>query len=422
MNNDSVQYLNQRQVHLFNELLNYLKAKSPFYKSRLASSKNSISSVKDLAQFPITTKEDIQLYYKELLCVSKSAVLEYTATSGTLGKPITIPLTKADLNRLALNEQNSFQLMDLNSNDIVQLMLTLDKQFMAGMAYYLGAQALGATVIRTGPGIIAQQFEAINNYGSTCIVAVPSFLLQLIKYAQQFSIDLTSLPVKKILCIGEPIRNADFSLNEIGTRIRSAWDVELYSTYACTEMQTAFTECKHACGGHLQSDLLFLEVLNENGEHVNDGELGEIVITTFGVEAFPLLRYQTGDLAHYYSAKCACGRVEPRLGPIVGRQKQMIKYKGTTLYPQTIVDAIHKIKQVSNYIIEVSKNDLQQDELILHLSLMNPADQDEVNKLLQEALKVKPIIKLSTADDLKARQLPEHSRKAIKFVDNRKMR
>ena len=102
--------------------------------------------------------------------------------------------------------------------------------------------------------------------------------------------------LKKLICIGENIRQADFSLNVLGKKITETWNIKLFSTYASTEMQTAFTECEAGRGGHQQPDLVIVELLNETDQPVKAGEAGEVTITTLGVEGMPLLRYKTGDL------------------------------------------------------------------------------------------------------------------------------
>ena len=125
---------------------------------------------------------------------------------------------------------------------------------------------------------------------------MPSFILKLIAYADEHKIDINSSSVKKAICIGENIRNADFSLNMLGKKITGSWNIKLFSTYASTEMQTAFTECVLGKGGHLQPDLLIVELLDESNQPVKAGEPGEVTITTLGVEGMPLLRYKTGDI------------------------------------------------------------------------------------------------------------------------------
>ena len=173
-----------------------------------------------------------------------------------------------------------YVLADLR-HDIYQLMLTLDRQFMAGMAYYSGIRKMGAGIIRLGPGVPAFQWETILRLKPTAIVAVPSFILKLIQFAKEHHIDINSSSVKKAICIGENIRNTDFSLNILGKRITEAWNIQLFSTYASTEMQTAFTECEAGKGGHLQPEFLIVELLDENNQPVAPGEPGEVTITTW---------------------------------------------------------------------------------------------------------------------------------------------
>src|SRR5690606_3508412 len=117
-----------------------------------------------------------------------------------------------------------------------------------------------------------------------------------------------------------------FNLNVLGKKITEYWNIQLYSTYASTEMQTAFTECHAGKGGHQQPDLIILEILDESGNQLPEGVYGEVTITTLGIEAMPLLRYRTGDIACYYQEPCRCGRHSKRLSPVIGRKQQMIKF------------------------------------------------------------------------------------------------
>ena len=114
------------------------------------------------------------------------------------------------------------------------------------------------------------------------------------------------------------IRNTDFGYNILGKKIIEAWDIQLYSTYASTEMQTAFTECTEGHGGHLQPDLLIVELLNDDNQPVLPNVPGEVTITTLGVEGMPLLRYKTGDICMYHIEPCTCGRTSLRLSPVIG--------------------------------------------------------------------------------------------------------
>jgi phenylacetate-CoA ligase len=415
-----------QQAHQYNalkELLAYIKGHSAFYKKLLQHTDiNSIKTIEDLQLIPTTSKADMQAHNWDFLCVPKEEIKEYTATSGTMGRPVTIALTENDLQRLSYNEHQSFLCADGGPQDIYQLMLTLDRQFMAGMAYYSGIRRLGAALARTGPGLPAMQWETIMRLQVNSIVAVPSFILKMIEWAMEHNIALEASPVKKIICIGESLRNADLELNALGKKIYDQWPVQLYSTYASTEMQTAFTECNAGRGGHEQPDLIIAEILDEEGKPVAPGEYGEVVITTLGIEGMPLLRYRTGDICTFHETSCNCGRMSRRLSPVLGRKQQMIKYKGTTLYPPALFDILNDISFLSEYVVEVFTNALGMDEIKLHLHTPLPVDDCEMKlkPLLQSRLRVVPLLHFHSAAEMQQMQFPANSRKQVKFIDNRK--
>lgn len=414
----------QMQEQKLKELLVYLSQNSPFYKElfeKHSISINDINTIADLSLIPTTTKDDLQQRNNDFLCVPAEKIIEYTSTSGTLGSPVTIALTENDLQRLAFNEYSSFKCANGSSDDTYQLMLTLDRQFMAGIAYYSGIRKLGAGIIRLGPGVPSLQWETIKRLKPTAIVAVPSFILKLIQYAKDTGINIHETSVKKAICIGENIRNTDFSLNILGKKITEAWDIKLYSTYASTEMQTAFTECGEGRGGHYQPELVIVELLDENNEQVAPGIPGEVTITTLGVEGMPLLRYKTGDICMYYDEPCACGRTSLRLSSIMGRKKQMIKFKGTTLYPPALFDLLNEREEILDFVIEVFSNDIGLDQVLMYIV---PSEESEecdhrIRAYLQARLRVSPVIKYVSAEVLQKMQFSEASRKAIKFIDRR---
>ncbi|MBS1524665.1 MAG: AMP-binding protein [Bacteroidetes bacterium] len=413
-----------RQEAGLRELIQYVSVNSPFYKQlfkRHAIDPAGIRTVEDLKKIPVTEKDDLQKRESDFLCVPVSKIAEYTSTSGTLGSPVTIALTAKDLERLAYNEYGSFTCADGSKDDIYQLMLTLDRQFMAGIAYYSGIRKIGAGIIRLGPGVPALQWETIQRLKPTAIVAVPSFILKLIAFARQNGIDINSTSVKKAVCIGENIRNTDFSLNILGRKITEAWDIKLYSTYASTEMQTAFTECGQGKGGHYQPELVIVELLDENNEQVGPNTPGEVTITTLGVEGMPLLRYKTGDICMYDDAPCACGRTTLRLTSLMGRKKQMIKFKGTTLYPPALFDLLNEREEIVDFVVEVYSDEIGLDQVLLYII---PADNTEecdhsIRAYLQARLRVSPQIKYVTPEEIHKLQFNEASRKVVKFIDRR---
>jgi phenylacetate-CoA ligase len=414
----------QMQEQKLQELLQYISQHSPFYRELFAKHQINVKAIKtisDLALIPPTYKEDLQLRNNDFLCVPAEKVVEYTSTSGTLGSPVTIALTENDLNRLAYNEFNSFSCADGSKEDIYQLMLTLDRQFMAGIAYYSGIRKLGAGIIRLGPGVPTLQWETIQRLKPTAIVAVPSFILKLINFAKEAGIDINNTSVKKAICIGENIRNTDFTLNILGKKITESWNIKLYSTYASTEMQTAFTECGEGKGGHYQPELVIVELLDENNQPVKPYTPGEVTITTLGVEGMPLLRYKTGDICMYFDEPCTCGRTSLRLSSILGRKKQMIKFKGTTLYPPSLFDLLNEREEILDFVVEVYSNEIGLDQVLLYLV---PAENSEecdhrIRAYLQARLRVSPHIKYITSEEIQKMQFNDATRKPIKFIDRR---
>ncbi|MGZ3863748.1 MAG: phenylacetate--CoA ligase family protein [Bacteroidia bacterium] len=412
------------QLEKLRELIDYVSVNSIFYKKLLSqhSASSSVRSLSDLSKIPFTTKEDIEKQNEDFFCVERKRIIDYVTTSGTLGKPITIALTDNDLKRLAQNEKTSFEITGGTENDVYQLMTTIDRRFMAGLAYFLGARELGAGIIRVGNGIPELQWDTINRIKPTAIICVPSFILKLISYARENNIDFKNSSITKAICIGEPIRSEDFSFNTLGRKIKELWDIELFSTYASSEMGAAFTECEAGKGGHLQPDLLIAELIDEEGNPAKENEPGELVITTLGIEGTPLLRFKTGDICKMHYEKCSCGRTSPRISPIIGRKKQMIKFKGTTLFPNAFFEVLDSVKEVQNYQIEVFTNEIGTDELLARVFCQSPSEklEKDIKDHFRAKLRVAPSVIFETEEKLREVVFPEISRKPVRFVDKRK--
>lgn len=293
----SAEEIKALQERLLREDIAYLAANSPYYKRVFASydiNPADIQTIDDLQRLPFTEKKDLQLYNDDFLCCPKERIVDYITTSGTLGDPVTFGCSDKDLERLAFNEKKSFACAGLRPGNILQLMTTMDKRFMAGLAYFLGIRALGASIIRVGNGIPELQWDTIRRLKPDTIMCVPSFILHLIDYAERHGINYRESSIRRIIGIGEGLREQDFSLNLLGRRIKEKWDVELFATYSSTEMGATFSECPYGQGGHVHPELIIVEIVGEDGMPVPDGEVGEIVVTTLGVEAMPLLRFRTG--------------------------------------------------------------------------------------------------------------------------------
>ena len=408
------------------EVLAYVNEHSAFYKRLFKEHNINVSAIKtlsDLTKLPTTCKDDLQRDNDAFRCVPKSAIVDYASTSGTLGTPVTFGLTDNDLNRLAYNEAISLACAGIKKGDVVQLMTTIDRRFMAGLAYFLGVRQLGASIVRVGAGIPELQWDSIRLYEPTYLIAVPSFLLKMIAYAEKNRIDYEASSVKGVVCIGESLRNQDFSNTLLAEKIAEKWrGIKLYSTYASTEMSTTFTECEYQQGGHHHPELIITEVLDDAGNRVGENESGELTITTLGVEAMPLVRFRTGDIVTMHTETCACGRNTARVSPVLGRKQQMIKYKGTTLYPPVLMDLLTNFEEIENYIIEISTNSILTDEILIRIGTRTPTEalKERISNHFRAKIRVVPKIEFCDIAVLEQQIYPLGSRKPMKFVDKRK--
>jgi phenylacetate-CoA ligase len=405
--------------------LQYLRINSRFYQELFRIHSIDVDKIKtldDLKLIPVTRKEDLQNNTSDFICVKQNKIIDYLTTSGTSGDPVTYIMTENDLKRLAYNEYLGFRCADCTKNEVFQLMTTIDRRFMAGMAYFLGSRRLKSGMIRVGNGIPEMQWDTINRFSPTVLIAVPSFLVNIIDYAENNGIDYHSSSITKAVCIGDALRNTDFSFNTLGRKIHERWpEMKLYSTYASTEMAASFTECSYGVGGHHHPELLIVELLDDNDLPVSEGAPGELTVTTLGVEGMPLLRFKTGDICSGHYEPCKCGRNTMRVGPVIGRKNQMIKYKGTTLYPPAFYDILENIDGVRNYVVELSTNSMGVDEIRILIGSENKSESFEkvIKDHFRAKLRVAPAVSFESPEYINKMQFPSMSRKPIKLIDKR---
>ena len=424
---ESPERIKEFQEKLLRKHLVYLSENSPYYRRLFDSYGIRIDKIKhleDLVRIPFTEKKDLQLYNDDFCCVPRKKIIDYITTSGTLGDPVLFGCTEKDLQRLAFNEKKSFECAGLTDDSVLQLMTTLDKRFMAGMAYFLGLREMGAGVIRVGNGIPELQWDTIRRFHPDAIMCVPSFILKLIEYAEVHDIDYHNSSIRRIIGIGEGLRDQNFELNLLGRQIHDKWpEVQLFATYSSTEMGATFSECEYGMGGHVHPELIIVEIIGDDGMPVADGQPGEVVVTTLGVEGMPLLRFRTGDIACKHVEQCRCGRWSYRLSPLLGRKNNMIKLKGTTLYPPAINDVLDNTDYVENYVVIVRNSEAGTDDVLVKIGLRHNPDFDAIKELkdrFRSRIRVAPEIEICPVEQISAINYPPTGRKPVKFIDERK--
>jgi phenylacetate-CoA ligase len=411
--------IKKAQDRLFLKHLKYCFKNSKFYRKRLKGIKK-ISSVSDLSILPFTDKEDISKYNDDFLAVLQDKIADIVLSSGITGEPTKIAYTESDLRRLSYNEKQSFLSCGLTQSDKVLLTCTLDRCFVAGLAYFLGVRAVGAAAIRNGVNSLESHFEVIKRMRPTAIIGVPSFLRKLGLYLNEKGFPAAKAGVRKLVCIGEPLRDENLKFLKLGDDLENIWKARAYSTYSSSEMVSTFCECKAQKGGHLHPDLAIVEIVDDNGKALKIGEPGEVVITPLQIEGMPLLRFKTGDISFLIDKPCSCKRRSLRLGPILGRKKQMMKVSGTTFYPQAVYSCLEELEAVNEYYILASSSDRLSDNVEVYVSVKDSSCTVEtIANKLNARLRVRPKVFILDEERVREKVYTLKSRKPVRFFDRR---
>ncbi|MFH1147769.1 MAG: AMP-binding protein [Pseudomonadota bacterium] len=410
------------QEILLKEQIGHISGNSPYYGKLFSDQTIDPSSINlaSLSTVPFTGKSDLEVHNEDFFAVSPSRVVDTVLSSGTTGKPTQVIYTEHDLRRLAYNEELSFLSCGLSADDTVLLTCTMDRCFVAGLAYFLGLRNIGATAIRNGVSSFSSHLGIIRRMKPGVIIGVPSFLRKLALFIQSEGVDPKGLGIKKLICVGEPLRDRELGLLKLSEQVEELWGAKAFSTYASSETVTTFCECTAQNGGHLHPELAVAEIVSEEGEVLPSGETGEVVITPLCLEGMPLLRFKTGDISFLIDEPCACGRNSQRLGPILGRKKQMIKYRGTTLYPQAIYAVMDGIPAVNEYYVVITSDYDLSDIVRVYVSVNDSSlSSADVGDRLQAQLRVRPEVVILSDEEVRKQVCSAKSRKLIRFIDMR---
>ncbi len=406
------------QERLLNEQIDYCRRKSPFYRQALDKLPRRRFRLEDLQEFPFTSKHDLHQRNDDFIAASRQEIADIVFTSGTTGRPCKIAYTVSDLQRLAYSDATGFRATGMTPDDIALITCTLDRCFIAGLAYYRGVVQMGGSAIRNGLNTLESHAEIMANVHPEAIVGVPSFLVKLGEYLVGNGYDLSS--VRTLVCIGEPLRNRELKLTPLGERLERLFPGAAHSTYASSEMVTSFTECSARAGGHPPADIAVVEIVDEAGKPLAPGEVGEVVVTPLQVTGMPLLRFRTGDVSFQVPEEhCSCGRNTLRLGPILGRKAQMLKMRGTTLFPISFFSVLDEMEEVAEYYMEVSGTALS-DEVKIFAAVKYPdCTAERIAAKLYGRVRIHVPVEIVTVESARAKVFGK-SRKPVRFFDLRK--
>jgi phenylacetate-CoA ligase len=414
----SVDEIAAKSIRAMRNHVRHVKEVSAFYREALFDVfPEDIKTPEDIAGLPFTDKAMLVSQTPSFIAVGPDQIVETVITSGSTGKPLIFSMTETDLERLAFNEALSFCSAGVTPADRAQIYVSLDRLFIAGMAYYRGLTHLGVNTARVGVLPFEMQKHFLELLRPTVLVGVPSFLKKLARELDKLGFDKSASCVSKIFCIGESIRAQDLQLNATAKELESFFNAKVFSTYANTELAVAYCDCEAQNGGHAHPELVYTEIVDDNGKPVSDGEVGELVATPLGVEGIPLVRYKTGDITFKLPGECSCGRNSMRIGPILGRKSQMIKVKGTTVYPLSITGILDGIDGVDDYIITLEDDEALSDRVGLHVATL-PVNLEKISSRIRAELRLNLPVLITNTTTLA--HMRGKSSKKTRILDNRK--
>lgn len=388
-----------------------------FYKKRYEGiDVDSIKTFEDFQKLPFTGKEDLRDAYPMGLCaVPEEKIVRIHSSSGTTGTPVIIPYTQKDVDDWAIMFKRCYETAGITAEDRIHITPGYGL-WTAGIGFQLGAELLGAMAIPMGPGNTSKQIKMMMDMKSTVLTATSSYALLLAE-------EIESRGVKDKIHLKKGVIGSERWGEKMRKRIANELGVELYDIYGLTEIYGPGIgmSCKHECGMHMWTDYLYYEIINPNtGELVPEGEIGELVITTLVKEGAPLIRYRTHDLTRAIKGKCECGLDYPRIDTLIGRSDDMVKVKGSIVYPSRVDELLATIDGVSSeYQIMI---DHMNGKDILTLFFETAIDDEAEHKALEEKVKAefKNVIGiLPKVMGVKIGELPRSEKKSTRIFDNR---
>jgi len=248
-----------------------------------------------------------------------------------------------------------------------------------------GAHALGCAVIPGGVGNTEQQLDAIAHYRPEGYVGTPDFLKILLDTAQSTGKDASS--IKRALVSGAALPAS--LRQELGHR-----GVAVLQCYATAELGVIAYE-SDARDGMIVNETVIVEIVRPGtGDPVPEGEVGEVVVTSFNPD-YPMIRFGTGDLSAVMPGVSPCGRTNARLRGWMGRADQTAKVKGMFVHPKQIAELASRHPELKRLRLVVGR-EAEQDSMTLlaESATSDAALESAIAANLQSITKLKGIVKL----------------------------
>ncbi|MCE5333862.1 MAG: phenylacetate--CoA ligase [Desulfobacteraceae bacterium] len=341
----SCEDLRQTQLERLQATLNRVYRNVSFYRRRFKEinfrPEDDFTDVQDIERLPFTTSRDVSdCYPYEMFAVPLREVVRVHASSGSTTNPRVVGYTRQDLRTWSNLVARILSSGGVIQDDVIQIAFGYGL-LTGGLGIHYGAERIGASVLPTSVGRTERQIKIMQDFRTTVLVCTPSYALVIAERMESMGFSPKNLSLKHCICAGEPWTE------QMRKDIEDRLYVKATDNYGITEVigPGIAGECLEQRGMHIQEDHFYAEVIDpETCRVLGHGETGELVLTTLTKEAFPVIRYRTGDLCSIMDEPCACGRTMRRLTRIGGRCDEVIVIKGINIIPDRIGDILEGIK------------------------------------------------------------------------------
>jgi len=348
-----VDALKAYQLRRINEIIDYARRDSPFYRRRLASLPiTPLSVLSDIAQIPFTTASDLTNDPFSFLAVRQDDVARIVTlrTSGSTGEAKRIFFTEGDL-ELTVDFYHHGMSTLVRPGQKVAIFFPGEIPDSIGDLLLRGLRRMDAHAFVYG--LVSdplQAAEAVVSFGAHCIVGIPTQVLAVACSPPGVAIGKGS--IEAVLLSG------DYVPRKLAETLEEIWGCRVFTHYGMTEMgYGGGVECEALDGYHLREGDLYFEVVDhETGETCPDGAIGEVVFTTLTRRGMPLIRYRTGDIARIIPQPCPCGSVLRRMDYVRGKWNGAFRLgPDCTLTVHEMDEALFRLPGLLDYRVTVLK-------------------------------------------------------------------
>ncbi len=418
--------LEQLQLERLQATLNRVYGRVPFYRKRydeLGISPEDITSLADVARLPFSTKADLRDNYPYgLFAVPMREVVRIHASSGTTGTPTVVGYTRTDIRTWSNLVARIITMGGVTKDDVIQIAFGYGL-FTGAFGLHYGAERIGASVIPASSGNTARQIKIMQDFKTTALVSTPSYAMLIGETVREMGIPMSALSLKWGLFGAEPW--SDAMRQEIEDRL----GIVATDNYGLSEVigPGVSGECLERKGLHINEDHFLVEIIHaETLQPVAPGEVGELVLTTLSKEAFPMIRYRTGDLTRLIPGECPCGRTGRRMSRVLGRTDDMLIIKGVNVFPSQIETVLFDIEGTEPHyqIVIDRKGAIDEATVLVEVSETIFFDQMRRQKEIVEKIQKRLAQELGVSFDVKLvekKTLERFEGKAKRVVDKRKL-